>query len=396
MRILVLLLIIFGISNCIRLIILYKEMKLKNNLKQNCALKSFLIIIPVYKEQTRIEECITAIEQLEYRESKVKIVFCTTEKEKDQPTTEQVIKRILNDKITKYHYLIIRYPNCNGNMAEQVNYAYEQCNENEDIIGIYNADSKPERDTLLECSCAFEKKEVEIIQQWAVYFANPPNNILSTGYIYFQSIFELTKNLWKSIKGKSYNVCGRALFLRNGTITNGIFPTNFFCEDIALSTINSNLNKKVYTIKSFEINESPPNFLAIINQQYVWFSTAWSIKKLYKHVKRYNKISYRLYTFLFYRLLRNITWLGLPLILILSSLYNPNFLVLIYLYSLMACLLVNKIVGKSTDIKSILYEALSLTINLFTNNIGPLKYLLHCLVKRFDNRLNIIKYKTPR
>ena len=125
---------------------------------------SFYMIIPVYKEQERIEECINTIEKICWDKENLTVCICTTEKEAmDGNDTESICRRLLSQNHYRYQYEIVRYPYTNGNMAEQVNYAFSKCPEHIDYISVYNADSVINPDVLKLVSKEFGNKEINYI-----------------------------------------------------------------------------------------------------------------------------------------------------------------------------------------------------------------------------------------
>ena len=125
--------------NLVKILLSYKKtIHLKSSIEGAFSdKKRYLIIIPVYKEQERIAKCIENIERLDWEAYKLDVCICTTQKEPvDGNDTQTVTEKVLADEKLKYRYEIVRYPYTDGNMAEQVNYAYTQVGSKYDIICI--------------------------------------------------------------------------------------------------------------------------------------------------------------------------------------------------------------------------------------------------------------------
>lgn len=357
------------------------------------------MIIPVYKEQGRIEKCINTIEQINWPENKLKVCICTTEKELlDESDTQTICQRLLEENNYRFDYEIVRYPYSNGNMAEQVNYAYTKCPDDVDIVSIYNADSVIDINVLKLVNRRFLDESINYIQQRAIYNNYSNHNMFSIGYIFYQSIFEIKKNIIKDMKGKGENVVGRALFIRKSALFGEIYPTDFYCEDMALSMKLVNSNENIGTIPVFEINEPPARLKDIINQQYVWFHTASKISGLVNYAKestQTGELNGKARRKVTRRVIDNLVWVFTSIVMLALSIVEPVFLLITYGYCLLMTIVLNRYFELRST-KTIFFDSFCYAIYLFIVSWGPIKYLLMSVAKTIGLNVNDQKYKTPR
>lgn len=361
--------------------------------------KKYLMIIPVYKEQDSIAKCIENIERLDWEEHKLDVCICTTEKEPiDGNDTQTVTEKVLKNKKWKYRYEIVRYPYKDGNMAEQVNYAYMQVGNKYDVICIYNADSMPERASIRYADICFLNKSTDYVQQRAIYSNYQKNNVFSIGYSIYQSIFEINKNLMRDIDHNGENVVGRGLYIRKSAINDNIYPTDFFCEDMALSFELTETGKKITTIPCFEINEPPQKLRDIINQQYVWFHTALKVKDIIQYVmNKFNRteIGSNTKKKVLRRITDNIIWIGTSPIMLTMAIWDMKYILCMYCYAVFLVLTVD-ICFKVRRYKTILFDAFCWVLYLFVLSLGPIKCLALKVPMLFGRKVYEEKYKTPR
>ncbi|MCI8669044.1 MAG: glycosyltransferase family 2 protein [Lachnospiraceae bacterium] len=401
LRIIEVLLTSYLLYNLVKIPLSYKKIiHLKSSIEGDFPGKErFLMIIPVFKEQERIAKCIENIERLDWEAYKLDVCICTTQKEPvDGKDTQTILEKVLTNEKLKYHYEIVRYPFTDGNMAEQVNYAYSQVERKYDIICIYNADSMPERASIRYADICFRNKQIDYVQQRAIYSNYYKNNIFSIGYSIYQSIFEINKNLIKDINNNGENVVGRALYIRKSAINDKIYPTDFFCEDMALSFELIERNKKITTIPCFEINEPPPRLRDIINQQYVWFHTALKVKEITKYVmNRFNctELSLNTKKKAFRRIIDNIIWIATSPLMLLITICDIRYILCMYCYAVVLVLAVD-ICFKVRKYKTILFDAFCWVLYLFVLSLGPIKCLGKKFTMLFRGKEPDVKYKTPR
>ena len=387
--------------NLVKILLSYKKtIHLKSSIEGAFSdKKRYLIIIPVYKEQERIAKCIENIERLDWEAYKLDVCICTTQKEPvDGNDTQTVTEKVLADEKLKYRYEIVRYPYTDGNMAEQVNYAYTQVGSKYDIICIYNADSMPERASIRYADICFNNRQTDYVQQRAIYSNYQKNNVFSVGYSIYQSIFEINKNLIKDLNHNGENVVGRGLYIRKSAIIDNLYPTDFFCEDMALSFELIETDKKITTIPCFEINEPPQKLKDIINQQYVWFHTAMKVKEIIQYVMdKFNRTEIGLNTKkkVFRRIIDNIIWVSTSPLMLMIAICDIRYILCMYGYAVLLVLTVDACY-KVRKYKTILFDAFCWILYLFVLSLGPIKCLMKKLPMLFGGKVYEEKYKTPR
>lgn len=380
------------VSGCI----IRKRKHTDANIKDN---KRFLMIIPVYKEQERIESCIDSIEALDWPKDKLNVCICTTAKEPiDGNDTHTLCEKLISERQLKFTYSVILYPRSDGNMAEQVNYAFNKFHDEYDIVCVYNADSVLDTRVLIQANAAFADEKVNCVQQRAIYNNFNNTNVFSVGYCVYQSVYEIKTNFLKDMRNVGENVVGRAVFLRKDKINGYIYPTSFYCEDMALSFELVSRNEIITSIPSFEVNEPPLNLKDIINQQYVWFHTASKIGQMLNYAKSVNntkKLNWRTRLKIFHRISENIVWLFTSLTVLTLSVLDYRFLICLYAYGFLLVLTAD-ITLRLRKFRTALFDAFCWIAYLLILSIGPIKYLLKKVAIKFGMKLKDEKYKTPR
>ena len=395
------LLISYFLYDLVKILLSYKKTKYLRSAMEGAFSdkKRYLMIIPVYKEQERMIKCIENMEKLDWEADKLDVYICTTEKEPmDGNDTQTITEKALVNKKLKYHYEIVRYPYTDGNMAEQVNYAYMQAGNKYDIICIYNADSMPERASIRYADLCFDNNQTDYVQQRAIYSNYQKNNVFSIGYSIYQSIFEINKNLIKDMDHKGENVVGRGLYIRRSAIDDKIYPTDFFCEDMALSFELIETDKKITTIPCFEINEPPQKLRDIINQQYVWFHTALKVKEIIQYVMNKcnrTEVSLKTKKKTLRRITDNIIWTVTSPLMLMIAVWDIKYILCIYCYAVLLVLAVD-ICFKVRTYKTILFDAFCWMLYLFVLSLGPIKCLVKKIPMLFGGKVYEEKYKTPR
>lgn len=379
-----------------------------NNLNKN---KGLFIAIPCLREQNVIEDTIKYFRSI----CNLPIVIITTQKEnyecrynKDYVTTKMVVeKNILN----KYNNVfLVDYPSTTGYMADQLNYMLKNIkkldfydNKKEWYMSLYNADSKPSKDSFKSIFYKINKNE-KVIQQYSYCFKNLDKlSYITKGFAIYQSNFEIKVGLFNSsLKYKYlYNyVVGHGLTIDLKTLDEmGNFNTTFWCEDIYLTMKLKYNNIKITPIPELENIENATSLKQIAKQNSVWYDTTKKYRKVYKDIKTQSKKgSFTGIIGYFNEFRCAVNWLLFPIILfatIIIGLYNKKVLlesiiILSYLfYSFINYYItiktINKLNKKNYSLSILNY--ISYTIALLISNIGPIYSIF------FKNKE---KYKTER
>lgn len=356
-----------------------------------------IVVIPCFKEQKVIEKTIEYFNSI--IKKNISLVLVTTNKEKGLNTTKDIIERNI---ITKYpNTFLINYPYGDGMMADQLNYVLKNINQyipkayvdNKTYFCVYNADSRPNRNTFKE----LDKKIVnnffpEFIQQYSYALSNYDQlDAILKGFAIYQSNFELKCGMLNSYFD-SYllhrHLVGHGLFVRLDVIKkiNG-FNTKFWCEDIYMSAVANNLNYKIEPMLCLENMETPNKIIKLVKQNAVWFETSNSHIKLYIDVfKSQKKISIRGILGLVNEFRSSINWLFFPFIIVflfVSSIFLGvkyfifsliAYISYILIYSYTTIQIINKLENKK--IKYNMKMFISTFIATLISNIGPLYFLI--------------------
>lgn len=384
-----------------------------NNKFLNCKI---LIIIPCLREQSIIKETIDYFLNLIKNKDNVELIIVTTEKEKyEQFLTKQEKKKTTFDVVNEYisenkinKVKLLHYPHKDGIMADQLNYVlkeYKKYNSKRIYFSVYNADSRPNLNTINSILNIIKNQDYpEIIQQYSYAFSNLENlSFIMRGFALYQSNFEIKYGLVNSLTFPNLlytYVVGHGLYIRLDILKKiGGFNNKFWCEDIYMSSIIRNRNIKITPVLNLENMETPKNISVLIKQNANWFKTSnqW-IKMIKSNLKKDKKISNSCKNWIFQRVRMNLSWLLLPLFIILSfviSIYYKSIILLAisicsYIFMQM-CIYIStiKIIEKMENkkINNKLNLICAVCISTFISNIGPFYSIFNFKMK---------KYKTER
>ena len=348
-------------KNIIALIYIYKWI---NSAKKNRYIikdKKVLVylIIPMLNEQKIAKKTYLNFKQLTQKIKNVKVMFVTTSKEVKKDgnlTTYEILKELIknDDKI-----FLCNYPQKTGVMAHQVNYALKEIekyrfNHEKIIIGVYNADSKINVETIeyvLEKEENKNENEDVCYQQYSWY--KLCNNSKHKGIIASASlwqtrwsltfeIFRVKQQEWintiyeKVNRFKTLRPFNKILYIvfekMNYVIGHGFymdidllhkiggFPENTINEDAFLGYIINNKNIKIDAIPYLEKADFAPSIPVYIKQQTTWVNGpiyAFEYLKLYKNNNKL-KISEKIRAFILAikLFLHFVYWLASPYILL--------------------------------------------------------------------------------
>ena len=388
-------LLIYSFFHIIRYFIFIKKIKKKDNNNHNEKIK-YIIVIPCLNEQNTIVETVDYFKHIvpEY----IPIVLVTSQKEKNKPTTKDIInKNIINNYKNIYLY---DYPYKDGIMADQLNYVLQNLSnlpqkyiDDNTYFCVYNADSRPDKKTFIELkNTILNNNYPEFIQQYSYALSNYSKlNFLLKGFAIYQSNFELKCGLLNSYFNSKIlhkHLVGHGLFVKINTLKsiNG-FNSTFWCEDIYMTGVANNMNYKIQPILSLENMETPDKLSKLIKQNSVWFGTASKNIKMYKQIfKEYNKKTITGIIGMLNELRSAINWLLFPIIIIiimiLSALYDIRLLFVflatysfyIFSYSITTIKLINKLSNEKYKYSIVVF--VETFIATLISNIGPLYYLL--------------------
>lgn len=419
------------ISNISKIVFCHKwmldeEKKMKKD-KINSDIPLFLII-PVLNEQRIIKETYYHFRNLVIDFDNVYTIFVTTEKEKNSgKKTFDIIVDLLNVDVQQKMF-VINYPHKSGVMAHQLNYAIEKLREqmgtNDFWIGVYNADSRINTDTINYVLKRTNNTKCDkfCMQQYSWYYCNkekqkgvmPSCALWQTRWsITFEMARVLIQNYFSRLPlpkflrihlEKMNYIIGHGFFINAKTLhLLGGFPQNTINEDACLGYLINCNDIKIYPIPVLEMAESPDKINVYLNQQDTWYNGpvyAFEYYRLYK--KKENCDKYRCFLFAFKLFLHAIYWIAAPLILYFACMFMIDsvekiiiWLIIIFLHMPFTNFIVHcfaKKHKKHMDF-SVPRASVACIPFYFIHCLGPLKNIWKQLKGRntIDN-----KYKTER
>lgn len=271
--------------------------------------KKFVIVIPVLREQKVIKKTIEHLLNVNYPKDKLIILIVTTEREfaelkRDDNISETTIevveklKKELNGMYDREIIQSIHYPSPKGKMVDQINHAFDYIlksfplNRKDLFVAIYNADSKPNRETFVSVSELAAQNDGRVFQQSAIFLDNwhqieESRGFLEAKYLQTNAILQSRWTLSHEIPRffrQSYflkqlgrrvflsHCVGHGLFLRGDLIEDiGRMPTGTLTEDLFFGYVLSLLGEPILPIPVMEIAETPGTFFDTLKQKYVWF-----------------------------------------------------------------------------------------------------------------------------
>jgi len=267
-----------------------------------------------------------------YNGCKYKLVLNELFKDYDKlPSTYELACRYaqeVNKKIGLDLIRVVNYPKVEGIMSHQINYALNEIKKEyispSTFFAIYNADSRPNPDTLLFIAkkiqkLEHEKKKPNIIQQSSLFTLNYnrfPRTlkglILKTASI-FQTKWTLVHELHRfKTHSKKVNIENRSLIdiLANVRLSHcvghGLFirlsilqsinsiPIDTITEDLPFGFYKCCEGEAIYPIPILENSESPTTLDSLVNQKRVWFTPYLEYIKYRKKVLLENKFRKKL------------------------------------------------------------------------------------------------------
>lgn len=371
-----------------------------------------VIVIPVLREQNCIEETIDHFCKIT---KNIPIIIVTTQKEvyeyknKNVITTQDIVKNKILPKYKNVYW--INYPKTKGYMANQLNYVidnlenlklFKNIDYNNIYLALYNADSRPNKNTFSEIIKKVNNNNL-VIQQYSYCFANYNSlNSVLKGFSIYQSNFEFKTGLINTFFKSKYlytHVVGHGLIINLKLLKKlGNFNTKFWCEDVYMSMQLKFENLNITPILTLENIETPENLKSLIKQNSVWFNTTWKYKKIYNDIRKKEKFNINGLIGCLNEFRCATNWLFFPILIlfdILVPLIYKNYLLLIFsiitycIYIFINLSITIKIINTldNKKYKISLYKFYCLFIATLLSNLGP----IYSLVNKSKT-----KYKTER
>lgn len=372
---------------------------------------------------------------------------------RNMPTTfELAIKEAkkINSQFRQKMVSVINYPNKNGVMSHQINYAIKKLGINNQhsnsIFAVYNADSRPNLNTLKFVTATLREFETKtgfrpnIVQQSSLFTLNYneyPKTI--TGYILkgaslFQTKWTLVRELSRfraqslssinykdNFLSKIFNTkishcVGHGLFVRFRVLKNEYLPTETINEDLPFGYYQCCKGEPILPLPILENSESPESITSLINQKRFWFTPYLEYRSCRNRVLQNKKYRSRLEVEVLTAQaeLTGIIWLFQSFILFAPLIIGMYLLsklliflwvigILIYWFIPIGMIYVSlskleKVAGKSTSNTSIIDYLLSSFAGLYillTHSLGPILCIRDFALAKIINK-PIVKLKTER
>lgn len=311
-----------------------------------------LILIPMLHEENVAEEAIHHFLRLEYDASLYKVLVVTSARElqKQNETTFEVVQRLRSSdpsgRIIHFH--------TNGNdttKSDQMNQALQWLNETSPpwwtssaVIGVYDADSRPELHTLSELDRAVRENPNDCaFQQPAMYLSG--FDLLPRGlqgaYVRSRPLYNLRFCLFREIPGyfrsmiatrststavrtvlsSPNHFLGHGEFVRSHTLASvGGFPRP--SADTSLGTILSFMGHAVVPLSSFDIGQTPASAGLLVRQGANWYAgCSMYLEDLANALSKGARPSLVHVVMKFKRWLENIIWAFGPILVVSSSVW---------------------------------------------------------------------------
>lgn len=319
------------------------------------------IFIPVLKETAIIRKTADYFyENFVARNPNVRVVFITTEKERvsgvARPDTIDMAAELAIERLRILH---LHFPNTNGKMAHQLNYAVKYLSDSatplcdDDLIAVYNADSRPEPETLSWVDHLFAKGKARAFQQYGCYTGNL-NSLHRSKYssvlvsaALWQTRWAIGFEIFNALKqldfvgtrkrlsmNYPFNYCiGHGLFLSVALIREiDQFNEETHNEDAILGLKLCDRQELLMPIPYFDVSESPDTIGMLYRQKANWYFGPLQAYRYATHIHCYAKrgmvSAMRLYVLTTKLFLHAVYWIAGPTaiaVALLVSLLDLNF-----------------------------------------------------------------------
>ena len=284
--------------------------------------RKLYVFIPVLDEIDRIEETVKYFVETFKHLKKECLILVTTEREyeiNDKLENTIIIAKKLEkefEEVKVYHY-----PKRDGKMSHQLNYAMEETIKEgigvDDFFVVYNADSRPEKETFDWVLDMADKRKIRVFQQYGDYLKNIKNlkgviskKILisaalwqtrwSIGFEISNALKQLKIKQKKNNKSLNYplNYCiGHGLFFTKDIFLKlGGFNEKMHNEDLIFGLELSYLRELIMPVPYFDESDTPDSVRSLYLQKASWFFGPLQAFQYYRYILNNN--NYKLYLFI--------------------------------------------------------------------------------------------------
>lgn len=309
-----------------------------------------VLLLPMLDEQDVVEDAIEHFLGLDYPAHLYRIVVVTSAREHDCEgrSTGELVERVIaahqDGRVLHFHA-----DGSDASKADQLNQALQWLDATspvwwtaEAILGVYDADSRPELDTLRDLDrAAGEHLDACAFQQPAIYFSGLDRlpRGLRGAYLRSRPLYNLRFCLYREVPGFYRSVAasrsgslllrtilsspnhflGHGEFIRVRTLRSvGGFPPP--SADTSLGTLLSFLGDAVVPLSTFDIGETPASVGMLVRQGATWYAgCARYLRDLRLALAKGGRLEPRHFLMVFKRWLENMIWCVGPLLLLLAG-----------------------------------------------------------------------------
>jgi len=252
----------------------------------------FYIIIPALREQNVIYDTLKWISNLNYPKKLFEVIVALDKKEEKNLTKEKV-KEYIRENKSGVKVSFVEYHGKGHKRSFQLNTALKEIfnlfkNKKDVFVGVYDADSRPEKDTLLYVDFKKSKENIAF-QQTINYLLNSKkiskfkNNFLLLGNAYYQTMWNYIAEINQFLKNNSRFEKGKnSLFppycMGHGEFFNldllkkiKGFPNNGPADGIQIGFVLALKKVKIIPIPLDDSCESPEKLSVLFKQHTFWF-----------------------------------------------------------------------------------------------------------------------------
>ena len=287
-----------------------------HKISKSTAKIKILILIPVLREQNTIIDTIKHFELINSNADNLNICLCIACTKR-----EFIAKNKYNYKQTTYEIVTDYIKNCCGinilafespgnefeDRAMQLNYSLHKCLSEEafDIIGVYDADSRPSKNTFNEVSERYLHNKNVSIQQPAFFidaankmYKNRENPLLIANALY-QNTWSIISEIpmwykYSFTKGTGrgyYYFIGHGEFFPVGIINKFSFPEKEVTDGIQIGYRLAMSGKQAEVLYNYCSDDAPHSISSLIQQHKRWFGGCQRLWNSYSWCKNNEKIS---------------------------------------------------------------------------------------------------------
>lgn len=411
------------------------SIKFKKNtvdLLDNVTIKNILILIPVLREQSIITKTMDHFKKFAINGVCTNVIIAGTNREQKingSPSTKEIVLKWINSfkdcasNKGGIQYYFFEADDSGGDRATQLNFSVNEFKRtiktNIDLIGVYDADSLPNINTLISVINSYNVDSCLSACQQPVHFVdasnemakNKVNPILVANAVY-QSTWTMIRELpmWlryygnslksKKIYKRNVYLIGHGQFIKYKDYVKFRFPEHEVTDGIQLGYRLGMSNKSIMPLLDFCSDDAPREISQLIHQHKRWFGGCMRLKEAYLWSRD------NFHTRAIFQMLDGFwsqfswAWAGLVtiLLIILGLIYYPLFSIIIASLALVYCYVIPLIAHRflPVKIKIRFVDWLCLPLAIVIKGIGPNIYLIEKLFLNFFLKKDIIYRKVER